>query len=176
MLIAQRYAKAFFNIAKKDRYLDAAAQDMELLKRLVGESNDFRNFIIHPRISQAKRRDILSKLFSEKINPGTLTFLFFLAQQRRLDKLDKVSSKFEEMYFADQNTVAVKFTSHREIDNQVLEHMCSQLKDKIKKEIRPALSIDESLIGGIKIQIGDQIHDGSIKAILNKFQQNIIHA
>ena len=96
-------------------------------------------------------------------------FYGVLLRNNDLKLLSKIIEKIEEIDKEDRGVVEVKIASVKKLDNSLVERIRNLIKNaEIKEEIDP------SLIGGLKIQIGDLLIDGSIKAKLNKLRQSLI--
>ena len=97
-------------------------------------------------------------------------FYGLLVRNNDLKLLSKIIEKIEEIDKKERGVIEVKVSSVKKLDSNVIEKLQQIIgkKTDIKEEINP------SLIGGLKIQIGDLLIDGSIKAKLNKLRQSLI--
>lgn len=96
-------------------------------------------------------------------------FYGILLRNNDLKLLSKIIEKIEEIDKEKRGVVEVKITSTKKLEQEIIEKLRKLIKNaEIKEEI------DSSLIGGLKIQIGDLLIDGSIKAKLNKLRQSLI--
>lgn len=96
-------------------------------------------------------------------------FYSILLRNNDLKLLSKIIEKIEEIDKEKRGVVEVKIASTKKIEPEIIEKLRKLIKNaEIQEEIDP------SLIGGLKIQIGDLLIDGSIKAKLNKLRQSLI--
>jgi len=96
-------------------------------------------------------------------------FCSILLRNNDLKLLSKIIEKIEEIDKEERGVVEVKLASTKKLEQEIIEKLRKLIKNaEIKEEIDP------SLIGGLKIQIGDLLIDGSIRAKLNKLRQSLI--
>jgi len=96
-------------------------------------------------------------------------FYSILLRNNDLKLLSKIIEKIEEIDKEKRGVVEVKIASTKKIEPEIIEKLRKLIKNaEIQEEIDP------SLIGGLKIQIGDLLIDGSIKAKLNKLRQSLV--
>jgi len=96
-------------------------------------------------------------------------FYNLLVRNNDLKLLSKIIEKIEEIDKEERGAVEIKIASTKKLEQEIIEKLRKLIKNaEIKEEIDP------SLIGGLKIQIGDLLIDGSIRAKLNKLRQSLI--
>jgi F-type H+-transporting ATPase subunit delta len=96
-------------------------------------------------------------------------FYNLLVRNNDLKLLSKIIEKIEEIDKEERGVVEVKIAGVKKLEQEIIEKLRNLIKNaEIKEEIDP------SLIGGLKIQIGDLLIDGSIKAKLNELRQRLI--
>lgn len=174
-IISKRYAKALFLFSKQRNNSNDVASDLTSLLNVLETSAEFNQFLSNPTIPLEKQLSILKILFHDKISTQTEEFLFFLARKKRLYSLKEILTDFLKLYQADRNILEVKVTSRSALDKLQLSAVTQHLKLKLRKEIEPICFVDPEMIGGIKVQIGDEVLDYSIRAQLNRFKESLIH-
>jgi len=175
-LHAKRYAQALFELSQETNKLKTIHQDISKLYSICEYSKEFETFLSNPAIPSDKRTGILKNILRGKIDGLTLNFLCFLESKGRAFLLADICQIFENMYLDAKNIIKAKVTSSVKLNTHQISSIVSHLKLKMRKEIEPECVVDEQMLGGIKLQFGDTIHDYSISAQLNKFKYNIIHA
>jgi len=119
--ISIRYAKALFSLAQDENKLDKVANDLGDLKALLDTNADFSKFIINPLISGNKKAEVLKNLFSDKLDPLTLNFLYLLSNKKRINVLDQILVKFDDLLLKHRNQVVAELTSTSSLDEQQLK-------------------------------------------------------
>ena len=174
-LLAQRYAQAFFKSSQDASNIEAVYVDVLLLKKVLAESQDFRDFLLNPTISTEKRKVIINGIFEKKIQPGTLQFLYFLETKGRLNLLGRVVECFADQYRQAKGIEEVLVTTSVVLGQEEREEVQKALKSKLNKNINAEFAVDSDLIGGIKVQVKDLVHDFSISYQLKNFEKQLLH-
>jgi len=174
LLAAKRYTKAVFQFSLEQNKIDTVYQDFIDMARLMEESAEFNRFIANPIIPSEKRKAVFKSIFEGKLHGITTHFLLFLDSKNRLNLLKEIPALFEEYYLKHKGIVKAKLISSVSLNTSQVSSISHHLKLKLRKEIEPIEEVDESLIGGIKIQVDDQIYDHSIQTQLKKFKAALI--
>lgn len=172
--VAQRYAQTLFETGKGSNQLPVLQRDLKLIAEILEQSPELERFLNNPVIPAQKRQSVLQEIFSGKIDAVTFKFLLFLANKRRLAYLKTICLLFERLYDDAQGILKTQWTTSVALSEAESNMVRDFLKKKFKKEIQVEHKVDANVLGGIKIQIGDTIHDYTIQAQLKKFKHNLI--
>lgn len=163
--IARPYAEAAFELAKTTGTL---ASWQEVLDRLAAAMQDsvMRECISDPRLTT----ETLVELF--KAAAGELTaeqsnFLHILVENRRLEVLPEISAQFAELKNTQEGTREALVTSAFPLTEAQREKLIETLERKFGCQIKATVEIDPELIGGVRIALGDQVIDASVRGKLN---------
>jgi len=175
-LIAKRYAHALLEMVQEVKRVDVVRNDLHMLSEVFKSSAKFSRFLGSVSGNKGKRFSVLKNSFEGKLDEITLRFILFLEQKKRLYLLEVICEVFEKLYLEFKEIVEVRIASHCQLSKQQRDSICVQLEKKLKKIIQPNFEVDPGLIGGIKIQVGDEVYDHSIHTQLEQFKENFIHA
>ncbi len=170
--IAQRYAKAVLDLAIEKGILDQVEQDMELFQRVNDENRQFFVVMHNPIIRAHKKLAVLKDIFGDKVSDVMILLFEILARRSREEMLYAISVAFREQYNKHKNIQEVYVTSTVAISDPLKDELRAALEKSTGKSIKIEANIDESLIGGMTIRIGDTQLDNSIKSQLQKLKQN----
>ena len=173
---ARRYAKALFNLALDKDRLDRVWDDLESLHALIQESVELGHFLQDPLLSIERKSSIFSLLLKEKLNILSYQFVLFLAEKKRINLLKLCCVAFDELYHEHKGILKVSIISARKLNAGQLEAINDKLKENFQKEIKSSVAINPSLLGGVRIIVGDQVLDFSLETQLQRIKQNIINA
>lgn len=169
-MIDRRYAKALFDISRDRQNTAVLRQDMVRIIKTMDGSKELDQFFDNPIIPVAKRQTILRAIFEGRVDPLTYQFILFLDQKRRLKLLRHVAHAFEGFFLEAHNIVKVKITTGIGLTQQQREAVSKALRSKFNKVIDPQEEVDPAILGGMKIQKGDEIYDYSLRAQLETFK------
>lgn len=172
--ISIRYAKALFSLAQDQKKLDKVADDLSDLKGLLGSSDDFNKFVLNPLISGNKKAEILKSLFSGKLDPLTLDFLYLLSNKKRVNVLDEILLKFDALLLKHRNQIVAELTSPSALDDKQLDLIKTNIETMTQKSVLLETKEDASLIGGFTVKIDDIVIDNSVRYQLFKLKEKLI--
>ena len=171
---SKRYAQALFDLSEEKFDLEVVHSDILNLAELIRESQEFRLFLMTPVIPSLKRQEVLNIIFETKFSKLTRQFMLFLESKRRLYLLDEIISAFGELYREVKGVLPVDISSSVFLTSAQINTICHHLKLKMRKDIEPQVHVDPAMLGGIKIKIGDIVHDYSFLHQLEKFKKNLM--
>jgi len=169
--IAQRYATAVFELAKDGGKLQALESDMDALATALDESADFRDLITSPVYSRDDQGRAIAALAGKMELDGiTAKTLGLMAAKRRLFVLPQMIAAIREKIAAEKGEVTADVTAAKAMTKAQQDKLAKALKDRIGKDVKLNLSVDERLIGGLVVKVGSRMIDTSIRARLNALQ------
>ncbi len=173
-IVASRYALALFKAAEEKGQVNSIQEELIEVKAVFKDNPKLEELLQLPRLSTAKKKDILAQLFKDA-NPLIQNTLFVLLEKQRLSEI----LNFVDEFISIANDAAgiadaVVYSTHA-LTEQEKAGISSAFAAKIgKQSLRIEHIIDSSLIGGIRVQIGNRIYDSSLSGKLNRLQRNLI--
>lgn len=167
--IARPYAEALSQIAA-DKDLAPWSESLSELAQLASHS-EIATLANNPNVSAQQLRDLL--LAGTKTAPSEQIkqFVDLVSKNHRLAAMQEIAHQFEALKNAREGAAEVQITSAFPMENAVLENLLVALKQRFGgKSLRPTVVIDPSLIGGVRVQVGDEVLDTSVKSRLEAMQ------
>lgn len=165
--IAGRYATAIFDLANETKSLDAVAADLGALKSLMKSSPDLARLVRAPVFSRADQRKGMDAVLSKMgANQLTKTFIFLLADKRRLFGLVDIIRAFEARVAKQKGIMRAEVTSARALSDGELSEIKSVLKAKLARDPEIETHVDPSLLGGLVVKVGSRMIDSSLRTKL----------
>ena len=175
--IGIRYAKSLFELAQEKNLLNEVREDMEAIRTACKESKELRDFLDSPLISVMKKRTILEQLFKGNLKED-ISYLIveLLAKKGREAYLLPMAESFLKLYDEEHNIARGVLTSAVKLPKKMIDAIRDKMEASLNETLILTEEVDENLIGGYKLQVGDQLFDGSVQASLRKlhreFQDN----
>ena len=174
---ANRYSLALYELASESNSLPKIEENSHALLKLILNSKDFNDLIKDPTIS----RDILNhviKNISDNFNLEALfkNFLSFLIVKRRFFYLQQILKNFNEICSEKRGELKAEIKSAKNLTQQEIDKISQELSNNFKSEIKLNYTHDQSLIGGLVVQIGSTMIDTSIKKKLQQLETRMIEA
>lgn len=161
--IASRYAKSLLDLAREQGVLEEVLSDIKAFQK-VTDNRDFYLMLKSPIVKADKKQAVISTLFAGKVNNLTLEFLKILVRKGREIYLPEIDDQFIEQYKKLKHITTVKITSASPLSDQQLKVIQSKLKSSsiTDENLDIETEVNEDLIGGFVIEIGDKLYDASV--------------
>lgn len=169
----QPYASALFDIAKEDGKEKAYLEDLKELKMVWDENPDFVSALTHPKIDRNTKRQWIEAIFKKESDPTVLNFLKVLVDHSLGYRLDDVYRDYLSLYRKDQGIEEVSVESAQPLSDSQIESLMQLLEKKLKKKIELNITVDPSLIAGIRIKAKDRVIDNTIDTRLSSLKERI---
>jgi len=159
--IARPYAEAVFKLAKGSDSLLSWSEMLRVLSAITQESQ-VRELINNPQISSQKLREIILGISGKKVNELGERFITLLIENQRLEVLPQISELFEQLKAQHESVLEAEIVSAFPLESNQKEKLVSILESKFKRKVKVGVSVNNELIGGVRIKIGDQVIDSSV--------------
>lgn len=170
---AKRYAKALFEVAKESKQLERVEQDLEHIIETVYADEAIATFLNHPQITADDKKKIIADSVGANLIPITKNLFMQLIDNKRQNELTNIYSEYSKLANEDRGIVEAEVRTISELGAQELDKLSQSLAKEYGKEIRLKNVIDPSIIGGVVINVGDKVYDGSLKTKLNVMKRTI---
>ena len=167
-----RYAKSLIDISEENGVIDSSYDDMVLVNSLCSSNKDLINLLKTPIVKTDLKVKILKELFLNSISSLTLSFIILITNKKRESILAEISSSFISLYKNKKNIKEVTVTTALPLDESMRKELMNYVKAQNNSNIELIEKVDESLIGGAIITIGDKQLDTSISSKLHALRQN----
>ena len=169
---ANRYALALYELAKESSELEAVEKDINELLAIYNTSENLKNFIKNPTQSQSNQLEILKKISIEmSLSKIIKSFLSVLVTKRRIFFLNTIFLNFLSLVSKKRGELKASLISSKKLTNEELKNLSTELSQAMGTTVAFDYKVDETLIGGLKMQIGSLMIDTSIKNKLKKYEQ-----
>jgi F-type H+-transporting ATPase subunit delta len=167
--IAERYAMALFELAEEKGELDRVAADLRNLRAMLSESMDFRRMCASPVIGlAAKGRAVAGLAKRADLSQATSNFLGVLAHNGRLIVLPATIGAFLELLATKRGELTAHVTSAARLADPQVTSIVAALKRGLGRAVAVETAVDAKLLGGLVVQVGSRMLDGSIKTKLQR--------
>ncbi len=163
--IARPYAQAVFRLAKEAGSQTAWTERLQRLTTVV-QDDEMSKVIGNPRFSAQQVADLLISLTGEATNKELTSFVVLLSENERLSVIPQIREIFEQLKSEDEGIQDALITSAYPIGDAQLQSLMVELESHFGSKLRPSVKVSEALIGGIKVTVGDQVLDISVRGKL----------
>jgi len=171
---ARVYAKALFEIGLEEGAVGSIYDDLHALHAALGGLDpELRAFFEMPQLRRDDKRQILNMAFADKVGRPVLGLLHVLVQKRRELLLDKVVEEYDRLRDEHEGRVQVRVTTARELGADLKEALRASLEQRTNKTVVLRERIDPEVLGGIRVNLGDQVLDGTIRRGLQDMRRRL---
>ena len=165
--VARPYAEALFRVAKAGNL--AAWSDLVSEMAHVAAHPDVQALSHNPNVSGKQVADILLALLKSPLNDEAKNFINMLVDNGRVTLLPEIGVQFHALKNAQDGAADVEITSAFELNDTQVKELIATLEKKFGRKLNPAsVHVDGSLIGGVRVVVGDEVLDTSVRAKLQQ--------
>ncbi len=174
---ANRYSLALYELASESNLLLKIEENSRVLLKLISVSRDFNNLIKDPTVSRDALNQVIKKI-SDSFNLEVLfrNFLSFLIIKRRFFYIQQILKSFNSICSVKRGELKAEIKSAKNLTQDEINKITQELSKSFKSEIKLNYTHDQSLIGGLVVQIGSTMIDTSIKKKLQQLETRMIEA
>jgi F-type H+-transporting ATPase subunit delta len=173
---AKRYAQALFELAHEQGQVETVLKSLAGLRGALQESRDFAAFAGDYQIARAKRLQILTSLFSQRLDALTWRFLVFLEGKRRMGLLDGVCGWFLELHDRARGVAKVALDTAFPLEAGQSAALTGEIRRIAGRPVETVTRADLELLGGFRFQIEDKVYDYSVAGQLQALSQRLAGA
>ena len=175
-LVAKRYAKALFEGANERKMLDQVEQDLNLIVKIMKDTEGFLTFFRHPKISTDVKKELITSVFQNQISTISQNFLFQLIDNQRIEYAEEILFQYVILANEARKVVDIEAVTAVELEESDKNSIIQMFSKKMNKTVRLTNFIDPSILGGMIVKIGDRIYDGSLSSQLNMMKKNLLES
>ena len=174
---SKRYALALFELSDESKKLDVIEEQINAILQLITASKDFNNLIKDPTINYEDLSKIMNKIAeNNKFESLFKNFLNFLIQKRRFFFIERILKSFIEICSKKRGELKAELKSAKNLSSDEITKITEVLTKNFSSKIKLNYKHDESLIGGLVVQVGSTMVDTSIKNKLQQIENRMIEA
>jgi F-type H+-transporting ATPase subunit delta len=164
--IARPYAEALFRVAKSGNL----AQWSDLVSEMaqVAAHPDVKAFVGNPKISKQQIGDAFLSLLKTNTGAEAKNFIGMLVENDRLTLLPEIGEQFQALKNAQEGAADAEIISAFALSDAQVKDLVTTLEKKFGRKLNPSVTVDDALIGGVRVVVGDQVLDTSVRAKLQK--------
>lgn len=172
--IDRTYAAALLQMAEAEGKLDEVADEVNQLAQLLRDNVSLHELLACRTLTVHEMQSVLERLFAGRISDLVYRFLQVVNRKSRLGELASFLEAFNVLLDRKRGIVEVDLFTATQLDRPAVDRIAGELGRKLNKQVVIHQSVDSSLIGGLKLRIGDQLIDASVASQLSQLKQKLI--
>ncbi|MBI1835396.1 MAG: F0F1 ATP synthase subunit delta [Burkholderiales bacterium] len=164
--IARPYAEALYRVAKSGNL--SAWSELVTEMAQAAAHPDVVALAHNPKVSAIQTAEAFLSVVKSPVNNEAKNFVHTLTQYHRLTALPEIAAQFHVLQNADAGAADAEITSAFEMTETQVKELAAALEKKFGRTLHPSVKVDSSLIGGVRVVVGDQVLDTSVRAKLQQ--------
>ena len=173
-LVSKVYGEALFELARENDSIREVWDEIKALSEILKSNEEFGAVMEHPSMTGDEKRNMIAGIFKGKLSDTVMGFLDVLTKKGRFSDLFDVIDYYDEQAKEFYNIGVAYISTAVQIDDSMKQKVDKRLLETTKyQSFEMNFDVDESLIGGMVIRIGDRVVDNSIRHKLDKMSADL---
>ena len=174
-LVSKVYGDALFETAMEKGVLSDWYEEVQALRGIFAEHADLAQFLNHPQITKEEKVSVAENIFRGRISEGLLGFLVIVIEKGRQNDILPICDYFIDRVKEYKKIGMVKVTSAVILSDEQKKRVEKRILGTTQYvDLEITYEVDETLLGGLVIRIGDRVVDSSIRAQLDKMKRDLM--
>ena len=172
---AHVYAAALFDVARDKGKLDGVREQLAQFADAADRDRDLQVFFFSPYLSSAEKREGMKRAITGA-EPELINFLELLIEKHRMPEIFRIRRELDELWKRENRRIDVTVTSAVELDPAVVGKIGQEVERQTGEEVDLSSKVDDGILGGIVLQVGNMVLDASIRSRLEKLRKSVASA
>ncbi len=172
--IAERYGAGLFELAKEENKVEEYMNSIQSLKDIFKENPDLTTFFLSIKISKDEKKKFIDKVFDKSFEHDLINFLKLIIDKGRVSYLSEIFDCFIKQCEEDLGIQHAKVISARKLSQEDLNSIGNTLVSKTNKKIILENIVDPSVIAGIKVIMGNNVTDITMRTKLENMRNTLL--
>ncbi len=168
---ARRYADAAFEIGRADSTLEVWERDLATLRTALGDEQ-LRRLVEHPAVPFAEKEKVLRQV-AKNVTAEPLSLALLMVRRGRPGAIDAMVDRFAELVRRERGISLAEVRTARPLDDAQRTAITQRLRELTGDKIEMNEVVDDALIGGISVRIGDRLYDASVRSRLERLRARL---
>ena len=170
--VARPYAEALFRVAQSGDMAAWTGIVSELAQ--IGANPDMQEFAGNPNVKPAQLAETIASLVKSPLSLEAKNFIVMLAENGRVALLPEIAAQFTLLKNASAGAADATVYSAFEMSADQVNTLAATLEKKFGRKLNPTVEVDPSLIGGVRVVVGDEVLDTSVRAKLQQMHNALV--
>ena len=173
--VSRVYADALFGAAKDAGKLDQVHEQLGEFADALADDRELQLFFFSPYFSSAEKKEGLGKAV-DGAESELQNFLELLCEKHRMPVLFRIRRDFDALWAKENRRLGVTVTSAVELPEELVSRIGEEIEKQTGQTVELASNVDEDILGGIVLQVGNMVLDASVRNRLERLRKNVATA
>ena len=163
--VARPYAEAMFRTARDKNALGPVAEGLALVAAIARDPQ-MHSVLGNPKVSAQQKKDLFTAVAGDRIDGSVRNLLSVLVDGHREVLIGAIEEQFEELKHEHERVVRARITSAQPLTDAQRDEIVAALEKRYGKKVEADVAVDAQLLGGARVQVGDQVINASVRDAL----------
>lgn len=174
--IARNYAETLLALAEKAEDTHGWGRMIEQVAEAMREDATLRAFLAAPQVPDEQKQEILARALQDRMPRLFVRYLQALVKHRRQLLIPEIAVTYHALLDEREGRVHARVTTARPLADSEVARLAADLGRQLGAEVVPHVTVDEGIIGGVVVRIGDRVYDGSVRRRLETLRRRMLAA
>lgn len=172
--VAEVYAQSAMQVCQSVGQCEQFQQELEQLQTIVDQVPDFARLMSASLLPGREKVEIVRRVFDGKVMPELDGLLTVLAKHDRLGLIPVIASRFDQLVHLRRGIVDVVLTTAVPLDDGQVQNLKTQLQELLGSEVMLDIRVDDRIVGGVIVRVGDKLIDASVRSRLEAIRKSLL--
>ena len=172
--IIKKYTQALFKVAVKENDINQISDRLHNIRSILKSVPELNQLLITRRVQVQDKMNILKNIMGDKISNIEMDLMLLLMENGHMMLFGEVIKRFDYLQDKDTEVIKVQITSSSRLSDDEVQRISLEIENKIQKKVDVKMKTDTSIVGGIKLRVGNTLIDGSVSNHLQKIRDTLI--
>ena len=172
--IIKKYTQALFKVVVKENDINQVSDRLHNIRSILKSVPELNQLLITRRVQVQDKINMLKNILGDNISNIEMDLMVLLMENGHMMLFGEVVKRFDYLLDKESKVVKVQITSSSILSDDEVQRISSKIENNIQKEVEVKTETDASIMGGIKLRVGNTLIDGSIHSRLQKMRDTLI--
>ena len=172
-VIADRYAQALFEVGEETHTTSELYQELKQLVDILNENKDLYNFLKSPLIGREDKKNVMKNIFENQLSKNMNNFLKIVIDKDRMSAIENIKESYKSLLNDKNNILEGTVVTAVSLNEQEIKDLEKNLSIKYNKNVTLNNVVDETILGGVLVKLGNEEIDGTVKTRLAKIKNQL---
>ncbi|WP_374567143.1 F0F1 ATP synthase subunit delta [Nitrosomonas sp.] len=163
--VARPYAEAVFRLALESKDLSQWSKILQIAAE-IAQDDQIKLLVGNPLVSAMQLSELILEIGGKKFTREARNFIKLMVENKRVHVMPQVMELFEQLKAQHEGVLEAKIITAFKLEGGQLDKLVTDLEKKFNRKVEAQVSVDPEIIGGVKVEIGDEIFDASVRGKL----------
>lgn len=163
--IARPYAEAVFRLALESKDLSQWSKILQIAAE-IAQDDQIKLLVGNPLVSAMQLSELILEIGGKKFTREARNFIKLMVENKRVHVMPQVMELFEQLKAQHEGVLEAKIITAFKLEGGQLDKLVTDLEKKFNRKVEAQVSVNPEIIGGVKVEIGDEIFDASVRGKL----------